>query len=433
MRPDQFAVDPKEPFERDRLDRRGRVEALCGLIERTESAAVIAVNGPFGSGKSAFVRMCAAHLRNRDVTVAEFNAWQQSHTRWPLIDLVSALGSDATLAERLRGIAVNLAWRAANVASRGLIARDDLSEPKNAAQFEEWKQIENGRAKFREALAEEVAEANDKLVVVIDELDRCVPRYALDMLDVVRHLFDVPGVVVLLGVNQDELCQRVKSLFGPECTADVYLRRFIDLTIDLPNPDPQQLVRFLDETFGGAGLEERLRSSDYSAWFVGLLAERTGASLRDIEQIVHELSQVLALAPTPSHGQPQSAPTRDQTIVALFALRVADPTTYAQLRTGGINALEAAASLGRALRLTAPEAARHHPMVRMLTAIVALDHGDGRFEFDQNAIESAFGDAGIAEAISEHLRAFDDYLTRFGRDATFDIVDLAVAATAQRQ
>ena len=80
VRPEQFVVDEAQPFEGDRLDRRRRVEALCRLIARTESAAVVAVNGSFGSGKSVFLKMCAAHLRGQGVAVAEFNAWQQSHT-----------------------------------------------------------------------------------------------------------------------------------------------------------------------------------------------------------------------------------------------------------------------------------------------------------------------------------------------------------------
>ena len=299
VRPDRFDVDPDEPFERDRLDRQGRVEALCGLIERIESSAVIAVDGPFGSGKSVFVGMCAAHLRNRKVAVAEFNAWQQSHSRWPLIDLVSALGSDATLVERLVGIAVNLVWRTAKVGTRGLLDRDDFDKREDAARFDEWKQIEEKRAEFREALTEVAAGANGKLVVVIDELDRCLPRHALDLLDVVRHLFDVPGVVVVFGINQSELCQRIKSLFGPECDADVYLRRFVDLTVDLPDPVPEQLAGFLVETFGGAGLRDRLQLSNYSGQIIRLVAERSEMSLRDIEQMVYRLAQVLSVVAAP--------------------------------------------------------------------------------------------------------------------------------------
>ncbi|MCY3954209.1 MAG: P-loop NTPase fold protein [bacterium] len=433
VRPDQFDVDPDEPFERDRLDRRGRVEALCGLIERIESPAVIAVDGPFGSGKSVFVRMCAAHLRNREVAVAEFNAWQQSHSRWPLIDLVSALGSDATLAERLVGIAVNLVWRTARVGTRGLLDRDDFETPKDAARFEEWKQIEEKRAEFRVALTEVVAGANGKVVVVIDELDRCLPRHALDLLDVVRHLFDVPGVVVILGINQGELCERIKSLFGPECDADIYLRRFVDLTVDLPDPVPEQLAGFLVETFGGVGLRDRLRLSDYSGQIVGLLTERSEMSLRDIEQMVYRLAQVLSVVAAPRQDDLVESWASEQTAIALFTLRVADPTAYDQFRTGDSNALQAAADLSVALDLSAHIAAGNHTVMRMLAALIALDQFAGREEFGVDAIGTAIGDAGAAAAIWEHLRSFDSPWARSSRDGMIDIVELAVIANPQHQ
>ena len=433
IRPDRFDVDPDEPFEGDRLGRRGRVEALCGLIERIESSAVIAVDGPFGSGKSVFVGMCAAHLRNREVEVAEFNAWQQSHSRWPLIDLVSALGNDATLVKRLVGIALNLVWRAARVGTRGLLDRDDFETPEDAAGFEDWKQIEEKRAEFREALTEVVASANDKLVVVVDELDRCLPRHALDLLDVIRHLFDVPGVVVLLGINQGELCERIKSLFGPECDADIYLRRFVDLTVDLPDPVPEQLAGFLAETFGGAGLRDRLQLSNYLGQIIRLVAERSEMSLRDIEQMVYRLAQVLSVVAAPRQDDLVESWASEQTALALFALRVADPTAYYQFRTGEINALQAAADLSVALDLNTQIAAGDHTVMRMLAALIALDQFAGTEEFDVDAIDAALGDPEAASAIMRHLRNFDSPWARSSRDGMVEIIELAVVTTSQHE
>ena len=431
IRPDRFDVDPDEPFEGDRLGRRGRVEALCELIERIESSAVIAVDGPFGSGKSVFVGMCAAHLRNREVAVAEFNAWQQSHSRWPLIDLVSALGNDATLVKRLVGIAVNLVWRAARVGTRGLLDRDDFDTPEDAARFEDWKQIEERRAEFREALTEVVAGANGKLVVVVDELDRCLPRHALDLLDVIRHLFDVPGVVVLLGINQGELCERIKSLFGPECDADIYLRRFVDLTVDLPDPVPEQLEGFLAETLGGAGLRDRLQLSSYSGQIIRLVAERSEMSLRDIEQMVYRLAQVLSVVAAPRQNDLVESRASEQTAIALFALRVANPTAYYQFRTGEINALQAAADLSVALDLSTQTATGDHTVMRMLAALIALDQFAGREEFDVDAIEAALGDPAAASAIMGHMRNFDSPWARSSRDGMVEIIELAVVTTSQ--
>ncbi len=133
-------------------------------------------------------------------------------------------------------------------------------------------------------------------MVFIDELDRCLPERALELLDAARHLFDVPGVVIVLGINEHELHQRIRQLFGDGCKADVYLRRFVDLSIDLPDPG-SELAGFLEGSFTAAGLQEHLQDAAYSGVMVELLAEQPGVSLRDIEQMAHRVSLVLARAP----------------------------------------------------------------------------------------------------------------------------------------
>lgn len=94
LRPPEFEIDDdQKPFDNDRLSRRPRIEALTRVIVAEDGPAVISVNGGFGTGKSAFMRMLAANPRLQDgVEVQEFNAWQQSYTDDPLVDLVYGCG-----------------------------------------------------------------------------------------------------------------------------------------------------------------------------------------------------------------------------------------------------------------------------------------------------------------------------------------------------
>ena len=92
-----------------------------------------------------------------------------------------------------------------------------------------WKEAEQGTVQFREQLAKAATEADRPLIVLIDELDRCHPSYALELLATVRHLFNVDGVVVVLAINRAELAHSVQSIYGPDFSADRYLRRFADL------------------------------------------------------------------------------------------------------------------------------------------------------------------------------------------------------------
>ena len=78
-------------FVHDLLDRRGQVEAVSEEVLNRPGHGAVIVNGPWGSGKTAFLKMCGAHLRDQVVQVVEFNAWAAQYTRRPLADLIGAV------------------------------------------------------------------------------------------------------------------------------------------------------------------------------------------------------------------------------------------------------------------------------------------------------------------------------------------------------
>ena len=432
IRPSELIIEPDDPFEHDMLDRQRRVEALCRRIVQIESAAVVAVNGRFGSGKSVFLKMCAAHLRNQGVPVAEFNAWQQSHTRVPLVDLVSALGGDPAATRRLWTIAVNLAWRSASVATGGLAAREDFRAPEDAAKFEEWKETEQRRAKFHEALVEVVGE-HRKLAVLVDELDRCPPAQALELLNVVRHLFDVPGVVIILGINEQELRHRVKKLYGQGCRADEYLRRFVDLMVDLPDPGTE-LPGFLNAAFAAAGLGDRLSAGtrQYSGWMVQLLAERSGMSPRDIQQMAHRVASMLALVPAPDHSRQGPFDNRhavQNAALSLFALRSSAPDAYRSFIAGESDGFAAAAALVEALSLGPAMASGHRTALMMVAVLLKLGLGDYSQmdvdEFARRFVNANAGDAAAADKIQHQFDGMDFDDDDIPMSHIVDVVELA--------
>ena len=85
------------------------------------------------------------------------------------------------------------------------------------------------------------------LVIGIDELDRCRPSYAIEMLELAKHLFAVDHVVFALAVNRSELAHSVKVLYGQDFDAARYLRRFFDLDFRLPQPDRTAFIKQLME------------------------------------------------------------------------------------------------------------------------------------------------------------------------------------------
>ena len=304
LRPPDFSVDDDDdPFMNDLLDRKPRVEALTRAIVAEEGPAVISVNGGFGSGKSAFLQMLAANLKRHErVGVQEFNAWQQSHTDNPVIDVVSALAAHSAnvttdliqaalgLGKRiLRGLLVQgVKTVTAGVVNPESVGSDDTD---SKSVFRVWADVEAQVTNFERALGELVRASGGKFVMIIDELDRCHPDYAIDMLTEVRHLFAAPGVVIVLGVNRAELEHRVKEVFGPQTDAAVFLRRFIDFPVHLGVPSAGQLSLFTNTAVNNTELRRLSRSNVVEESLAHLMAA-SFASLRDAQQLAHFIATI---------------------------------------------------------------------------------------------------------------------------------------------
>ena len=124
-----------------------------------------------------------------------------------MIDLTSAVtliqnDPDNKRLEQLKQTAVGIVWGVVSVASQGVINRHDIQQSETESLFTRWNTVETKRQQFRDELESVVQEAGGSLVILLDELDRCMPQQALDYLNVVRHLFDVEGVTVVIGVNR---------------------------------------------------------------------------------------------------------------------------------------------------------------------------------------------------------------------------------------
>lgn len=80
-----------------------------------------------------------------------------------------------------------------------------------------------------------INERGDRLVIFIDELDRCKPDYALSLMERIKHFFDDERVTFVFAVNLSQLQHTVKSYYGSEFDATRYLDKFFDIQMALPH------------------------------------------------------------------------------------------------------------------------------------------------------------------------------------------------------
>ena len=92
------------------------------------------------------------------------------------------------------------------------------------------------------------------IYIVIDELDRCRPTYAVKLLEEIKHLFDVKGLVFILGLHADQLSHSIGAAYGTGFDSKSYLRRFFDRQYRLAEPDQTELLDHLVEQAGIAAV-----------------------------------------------------------------------------------------------------------------------------------------------------------------------------------
>ncbi|MBQ7975665.1 MAG: hypothetical protein IJ300_08280, partial [Clostridia bacterium] len=121
-------------------------------------------------------------------------------------------------------------------------AKDDikdfmLREIPNIAELNAQREIFKNFKKYINNATNWMKDDGIKLVVIIDELDRCKPSFAIQTLEVIKHLFDVENIVFLFAVDIEQLSHSISSIYGQGFDSVGYLCRFFDYIAKMPNPD----------------------------------------------------------------------------------------------------------------------------------------------------------------------------------------------------
>lgn len=169
----------------------------------------------------------------------------------------------------------------------------DAFADKKMREFEEAKQsLTNFKASLSDLLR--VFEAHTGMhlpfFILIDELDRCRPTYAITMLERIKHLFDVDDVVFVLSTDTEQISQAIRAIYGAGFESKRYIQRFFSRTYQLPKPSVDELVEAL---ILDSGVDQTLWASpgvkpDHVS-FLAKASYHFGMSLRDIKQSIDVL------------------------------------------------------------------------------------------------------------------------------------------------
>lgn len=130
------------------------------------------------------------------------------------------------------------------------------------------------------------------LFVLVDELDRCRPTYAIETLEQIKHLFNIDDIVFVIATDSSQLSHSVKAVYGAEFEAERYLNRFFNRQYHFDEPNRHAFVSYLFDRH--PSLQGKLSAPvgfDIKAFFsIGM--DAFNVPLRDIEQCFDILRSV---------------------------------------------------------------------------------------------------------------------------------------------
>ncbi|WP_428820327.1 KAP family P-loop NTPase fold protein [Microbulbifer sp. MCCC 1A16149] len=343
------------PNPNDKLDRRAEIENLTPVLLNAQAPLVLGLEAPWGGGKSTFIRLWQQFLTCNGYVSLSLNVWESDFCDDPLLPLLSVL--DDWLSEQREEGAAGKAWQKAKKLAPCLIRASAVAAVKagtfGALDFDKavegaiassagevtgnivdsFKSKESTLRAFKDLLTsalEALPGEQPNLIIFIDELDRCRPSYAIELLERIKHLFDIDRLVFVLAINREQLGMSLQGVYGSNFDGENYLRRFVDLDYQLRVPSVRGYVEAqlslpdIQQRFeGNQSLQKEFN------WLIETfvwLSERFNYQLRAINQLILRLRLIIRSIPDKHSLTPQI-------LTALLVLRDANPTLYVRFRS----------------------------------------------------------------------------------------------------
>lgn len=303
----------------DSLKRNKNLEIVMRFLTNLENQLVLNLDDNWGTGKTVFLKQLE-YLGNTDklngivsnidsevmklfqskYKVFYFNAWEHDLYDNPLESLIYSLlmkiaeiedgkkiqeQTVKIISKIVKKIGVLSADAMIKTITNGSVKLADFNL-EDEDPIPEVTSIEMKREAIDELIEELLGNTNDKLLIIVDELDRCKPSYAVKLLEIVKHFFVNNQIVFLFGSNKKELAETVKHEYGQNFNGYKYLHRFFDFEFTLPSISKDS---YIEERIG------KIFSSDDIRWKeIIIVSDYFGFTMRDINRYI---SLIIAIKP----------------------------------------------------------------------------------------------------------------------------------------
>ena len=257
-----------ETYVKDSIDRNTALHHFVDFLDALEDSWSIAIDGQWGSGKTFFVKQTKMifdannpytnfckqdaasqvveiwkkyHPTEQDRTITPqiciyYDAWAHDSDDDPLFSIIYEIAASMASDYSFKGD-VNFWSLFTSIVDHipGLNTKAILDAIRNTPDpLQQIRENRSTEEKINNFLEQILQEYGDRIIVIVDELDRCNPAYAVRLLERIKHYFAHEHATFVFSINSKELQNTIKQYYGAFFDAGRYLDRFFDYRVSLP-------------------------------------------------------------------------------------------------------------------------------------------------------------------------------------------------------
>ena len=259
----------------DVIGRNQEVVNFCEVIDAFEFSTIVSLDGAWGSGKTFFIKeakmlidgTCNPKTLNDETfdsykkaiaanseiykglsfkqkhSTVYYDAWENDDDVDPILSIINAIIISKQVHLHIsneRDFVGILASIAECVTGRSINALCDVIKGNDF--FEDIKKHESVNELMRKFLEVAIGEESSRLVIFIDELDRCKPSFAVLLLERIKHFFNDNRLTFVFSLNRDQLQHTICNFYGNGMNGSKYLDKFFDLNIRIPEANTKNFL-----------------------------------------------------------------------------------------------------------------------------------------------------------------------------------------------
>ncbi|MGF1903395.1 KAP family P-loop NTPase fold protein [Aliivibrio sifiae] len=267
--------------------RREFAQNLKNIFTNTTGGFVLAIDATWGEGKTSFIHQLIHDLKDTEGLIPiYYDAFSNDFSSDTFLSIGATIAHEVELhfdkigkqsrtktqIDHLKSVTKSTALELVKLGTNlglksltaGLIQSSDLekiaSNAFTSATFgtlaldlnEKYKAYENARSNINSYIKtlESISNNNEKVIFFIDELDRCRPNFAVEVLEKVKHLFPAKNVIFVISYNKSQLSKIISNVYGASPDDSLkYLEKFIHIEANLPIADSEQATNSYGKLF----------------------------------------------------------------------------------------------------------------------------------------------------------------------------------------